>query len=195
MGLFPLLDTLKENGGTNVVTTNMVALLQANNLDANTVGDPDMCEFFSSTVRAWLSGITAGTASSLTSDDPELYLMFLWIEPEERCGLGASLIYPDGLVTLSACEDFILNLDLNGMSQDEKERLLQRCAVWGNATKDITYDELASRADIRPGAIQRQSLFTVANLTLQDGVTQVETTYAVRALFNQSTTVHAAYVD
>lgn len=60
MGLLPLLRVLQENGGANVVSTNMVAQLQANNLQFRQV-DAEGCQFYSETLFTWITGTVTGS--------------------------------------------------------------------------------------------------------------------------------------
>jgi hypothetical protein len=60
MGLLPLVIVLEQNGGANVVSTNMVAQLQANNLNFTQV-DPEGCQFYFESLMAWITGIATGS--------------------------------------------------------------------------------------------------------------------------------------
>jgi hypothetical protein len=60
MGLLPLVAVLEQNGGANVVSTNSVAQLQANNLQF-TQGDTESCQFYSDTLFTWIRGTVPGS--------------------------------------------------------------------------------------------------------------------------------------
>lgn len=183
VGGLPLIFTIMINGGANVVAPNMVSLLQANNVLLRSSQDDDGCEFFSQTVQAWVAGITAGGQASADGPSDNPYLMYLWIGPD-RC-LNQ---FPDPNATITSvfCDK------LNNMSADFNPEELSRvdsfCRVWGDTYRNTTNEELASRAGIRVGDIEDESMSVLGNLTLPNG-TQVITNYTVIAKFDQAGTV------
>lgn len=183
MGFFPLVLTITTNGGANLVSTNMVDQLQAISLIVTDVGNTDDCEYLSESIFAWGAGVTSGH----NADDHSPYLLYLWIEPR-RC---PAKLTDDELATNALCYA-ARGLDPGELTQTEQNFVNALCVTWGDAQRNISNEELASRADIRTGAIQAVSVSTIANLTLEDGVTVEETIYAVEAKYNQSITIYTA---
>jgi len=187
MGLLPLVATLKMGGGANLVSTKMVGQLQAINQIVTDVGNPDDCEFLSESIYAWGTGVTAGNKANREDDEHTPYLLYLWVEPR-RCPLNSTF---DELATSLLC-NYARESSPENISQTETNQVNALCVVWGNARRGITEEDLALRSRIRTGAIQAVFVSTLANLTLEDGVTVVETKYAVEAKYNQTITIQTA---
>jgi hypothetical protein len=73
MGLLPLLNVIQQNGGANVVSTNMVAQLQANNLQFTRV-DEEECQFYLESLFAWMTGTVTGNQVNGFRRDPSQYV-------------------------------------------------------------------------------------------------------------------------
>ena len=175
------------NGGANLISTNMVKQLQAINLLVTDVDNPNDCEYLAESIYAWGTGVTAGNAQK-RKQQYSPYLLYLWIEPR-RCPLDPA--DAGELATSSLCY-YLRGLDPALFSDDERNIVNAVCVTWGDAQRDITDEDLAQRANIRAGAIQVVSASTIANLTLEDRVTVVQTTYAAEAKFNQTITIQTA---
>lgn len=188
MGFFPLVGTIRTNGGANLVATKMVDQLQAISLTVQEVGNVDDCNYLTESVYAWGSGVTAGNKANERDDETTPYLLYLWMEPR-RCPFGNGT--NETLETSLFCS---LLLGIDNLTQSEMNIVDSICVVWTDAVRSITDDELASRAKIRSGAIQDVFVKTKANLTLEDGTVQNNVTYATEAKYNQTITVRTAYV-
>lgn len=108
--------------------------------------------------------------------------MYLWVVPS-RC--QNTSLYIDEPVTSLLCEKW---QSFDNLTEDAKDKVDYFCQVWGNTTTNTTNEELALRADIRPGAIQVLSESMLGNVTLENGVTQ-ETNFTVVAKFNEDGTI------
>lgn len=113
--------------------------------------------------------------------------MYLWIEPS-RCINSSVSVDPNESVTSALC-GYYRSLNPIGLTEDAENSIDNICQVWGNTTINTTNEELASRAGIRVGAIQVLSESMPGNITLEDGVTQIETNFSVVAKFNEAGTV------
>lgn len=60
MGLLPLVSVLEQNGGANVVTTNSVDQLQANNLQFTQVNN-ESCQFYIESLSTWITSTVRGS--------------------------------------------------------------------------------------------------------------------------------------
>lgn len=185
VGGLPLIGTIATNGGANVVAPNMVSQLQANNLQFRSFQDNDECEFFSQTLQAWVSGVTAGGQASADGSSGNPYLMYLWIGPE-RC--MDQFPDPNATITSFACDN--LNNRSADFNPEEQSSVKNVCRVWGDTYRNTTNEELASRAGIRVGEIEDVSTSVLGNLMLPNG-TRVITNYTVIAKFDQAGTVAA----
>lgn len=185
MGLLPLIHV---GGSINLTTTNMVSQLQAINQIVTNVGNKNDCQYLGDSVYAWGTGVTAGNKADDAHDAHTPYLLYLWLGPTGRCPLDSE----EGELFTSILCDYFKELDPGNLTQTDTNQVTVLCTVWGDSRRNITDDELATRAEIRTGAIQVVSASNVANLTLADGVTVVNATYLVEAKFNQTITVQTA---
>lgn len=186
MGFFPLIRVIAYNGGANIVSITMVDQLQAINLLVTEVNNTDECEYLTESVYAWGAGITAGNKAK--DDNASPYLLYLYLEPR-RCPAGSTL--NETLITSIWCS-ILLDLDYNdGLTQQDENLINAACAVWTNATREISDAELAERGNIRIGAIQDVNVSDVAPLTLQNG-TVIEEIYRTAAKYNHTVTISTA---
>jgi hypothetical protein len=185
VGFFPFVGTLQTNGGANLVSTKMVDQLQAINLLVDEVGNVDDCEYLSESLYAWGAGVTAGNKAKEEDDEFYPYLLYLGLEPK-RCPVGNST--EEGLSTSILCSSL---LAIENLTQTQETYVNALCVVWTDAHRNITDDELASRANIRTGAIQDVSVSTVANLTNENGVVR-PANYTTEAKYNQTISIQTA---
>jgi hypothetical protein len=163
----------------------MVDQLQAINLLVDEVGNLDDCEYLAESVYAWGAGVTAGNKAKEEDDEFVPYLLYLWLEPK-RCPVGNST--EDELVTSFFCTTL---LAIENLTQTQETLVNALCIVWTDANRNITDGELASRANIRTGAIQDVFVSTVANLTDENGVVR-PANYVAEAKYNQTITIQTA---
>lgn len=165
----------------------MVDQLQAINLLVNEVDNIDDCEYLTESVYAWGAGVTAGNKAKKEDDEFYPYLLYLWLEPK-RCPVGNTT--EDELITSFFCSSL---LAIENLTQTQETYVNALCIVWTDANRSITDDELASRANIRTGAIQDVSISTVANLTNENGVVR-PANYTTEAKYNQTISIQTACV-
>lgn len=192
MGCLPLVTVIFENGNANLISINMVNQLQAINQIVTEVGDPNGCEYLTESIYAWATGIVAGNHANLDKNEYTPYVLYLWLEPR-RCPFrlaDGNLTEEDETVTSALCSVFS-SLDPDLLTEQESNIIKTVCSVWGAGGKNVTDEELASKADIRIGAIQDVAFSSLGNLTLVNGTVN-ETIYSVDAKFNISTSVGTA---
>ena len=134
----------------------------------------------------------AGNHANLDSNEYTPYVLYLWTEPR-RCPFrlaDGNLTESDETVTSVLCS-LLTSIDPDLVTEQDANIIKTVCSVWGDGEQDATNQELASKAGIRPGAIQDVYFSTLGNLTLEDGTVN-ETIYSVSAKFNQTTTVSTA---
>jgi class 3 adenylate cyclase len=192
MGCLPLFTVINVNGNANLISVNMVNQLQAINQIVTEVGNPDGCDFLTTSIYAWATGIVAGNHANLDNNEYTPYVLYLWMEPR-RCPfslVNGNLTESDETATSVLCSLFE-SIDPDLLTEQEANIIKTVCTVWGNGEQNATSEELASKAGIRVGAIQDVYFSTLGNLTLEDGTVN-ETIYSVAAKFNQTTTVGTA---
>ena len=73
MGLLPLFFLFEPNGGANVVSPNLVAQLQANNLQFTQV-NTENCQFYRDTLFTWITGTVPGSQVNGFRPHPSPYV-------------------------------------------------------------------------------------------------------------------------
>ena len=155
----------------NEVDTELVGLLQANNLDANTT---DQCEYLHSAVGAWLSAVSVNYAKQrylIEADSTEVSVVWAQLLPV-RCSWQRD----DGVIT--DCESFPIQNDY-------------ACRVWEDAPgPDIaTREYFAEELNIRVGALQEYSSNALADFGTSGNLTE----FRVESINDLSESVAATF--
>lgn len=125
MLVLPLLSSLHEQ---NLVATELVELLQANNLAAPTTDD---CDFLESAVKSWMNVAVKPQPTSVLSSQEDTFVLWAQLLPV-RCEFQD----PNGVITFCEGNDSLLN------SNEEA------CIVWDNFAPD--FNDLNSTCWAKP---------------------------------------------
>jgi hypothetical protein len=113
--VLPLLDTLRQQ---NLVATELVELLQANNLAAPAQDD---CDYLESAVKSWINVAVRPQPASLVSSHEDTFVLWAQLLPV-RCDFQK----PDGVITFCEGNDSLLNSDE------------EACIVWDAHAPDLS---------------------------------------------------------
>jgi hypothetical protein len=163
----PLINCLT---GQNQTATELVRLLQANNVAAG-----NDCEYFDNAVESWIRIALQQQPASLHKNVESTYVLWAQVLPvRDECGVQAD----DGVITTCIGRNF------TGMAA-------QTCDVW-NTTAQSSAEEarnqfFASKLDLRAGAITELTRISFNNpnytvTVIYNENPTVELTYAVKAL-------------
>lgn len=193
VGILPIILTLANNGGANIVSSEMVQQLQATNMLA-VDNEIDTCEFLQDSVYSWMASSVGSRTIDSTSD---VYVLSLQVLPV-RCDWQRN----NSFITTTACEDKNLEACEPTPTDDiavfrgwedwdcNHPTVNYACQVWGNTDNTTTTDELADRANIRPGVILTYSDSKNWFLTVDGDRTWTE--FSVTAVYNEDRSVQNA---
>lgn len=179
MGLFPIIGTCNEYGGTNRVAKEMTSQLQDMYSSFANATSADECDFLQQSLLSWVFGVNPSSRRSYSSES-DVFLLYLSVDPVSCPGLSST----GGVVTTYACDYYEALLN----NTKEIGTVEENCAIWGNVTATTSETELANKAKIRVGAIQEESITSQVDLSGGGAMTTVK----VVAKFNQTLSVKLA---
>lgn len=180
MAVFPVIYLL---GDTNNAGTNLVMLLQENNIAANTTGDLD-CAYLKNAVQSWLRGSSAEHSSFdiySASRNDDVFVLWAQLLPV-RCAWQSEYPYreEDGVIT--HCRLQLL-------------RNYEPCKVWRATSpetpEEATAEYFADTMGIRVGGIRDMELRNYSIPAIFNGSLSNET-FHVRVIYDENSTLSFA---
>jgi hypothetical protein len=167
--LLPLLDALTPQ---NLVETELVNLLQANNIEAR-----DDCEYLKVAVDSWVKLAAVPQPSSLVST-ADTFVLWAQLLPK-RCDFQRE----DGVIT--SCSSSSINSTRAACKVWDDDYLLEH-------PSEGLEDYFANELDLRVGGIQKKVLGGIQKRFLMEGYEGNYTTYNVTVVYNENPTVSLA---